>query len=436
MSTSTLSTPVASKSVLVKYKRLDKEARSPLFGVLDKFSIAEQVEVRRNSRQLPQLLMATWRETYTCLDFEEFQKQLIGEALQQFLRKMRRHFSSVRFNSDQLQEQLNLLERCGINELPGVRECEIRWDSSKGDNCAMWPLHSLPKLLTRLHRLQLHMPVQMGFVEQFGQLKLLALHEDVSPEAFAAIWDSCERLKCLQILGSGKADITGISRCTKLQELTLPVAAIDVSTATEICQLPQLKFLELQQKEANAETTLVAMSLILYCRTNDIKTIQINGSHLGSAEWLLSLELQRCMRLDGLMLIDCQFGAMDVTTLCMLPMLSYAAFCHCSNLNNEQVAAFVNACPVLTQLYLIDCPQLTIQLLYSLFNMRCIEQLGTPALGLYLQEGEPLLEEFKLNQAADTGIAGDTFGGQSCAARAVHISSTRVQAAINVSSPF
>ncbi|XP_023173608.2 uncharacterized protein LOC111601315 [Drosophila hydei] len=397
MSTSTLAAPATPKTVQVKYKRASKEATVALLGVLEKFSIDEQVAVRRNSRQLPKMLVAIWRENYKCLDFQDFQKQLLGDALQQFLRKMRRHFCSVRFNSDQLQEQLNLLERSGISELPGVNECVIKWDSSKGDCYAKWPLHSLPKLLSHLHRLELHMPIQWGFFEQFGQLKWLTLHEQISTEGLAAIWSGCDRLKCLQMLGCGSPDISGISKCAKLQELTLPVSVITECTASEICQLPQLMFLELQQKGDTAEKILKAMSLVLDRRTNDIKTLQINGSRLGHVEWLVKLKLQRCRRLDGLMLIDCHFGAKDITTLGSLPMLSYAAFCDCTDLTDKQVVDFVNGSPVLTQLYLIGCTKLTSKLLFHLFNMRCIERLGTPPLGLYLPAGEPLHQEFELN---------------------------------------
>ncbi|EDW13747.1 uncharacterized protein Dmoj_GI23714 [Drosophila mojavensis] len=404
MSSSTLTAPASPKSVEVKYKRVRKDANVALFGVLEKFSVAEQVTVRRSSRQLPKALVAVWREMYKCLDFEEFQKQLPGDALKQFVRKMRRHFFSVRFNCDQLQGQLNLLERSGIQELPGVHECVVKWDSSKGDCFAKWPLHSLPKLLPHLHRLELHMPLQWGFFEQFGRLKWLALHEDVSTEALAAIWLGCGRLKCLQILGRGTTDVTGISKSAKMQELTLPVVAVKEDSASEIFQLPHLKFLELLQQDAPAETTLQVMSLVLNRRTMDIKTLQINGSRLGPVDWLHGLELQRCPRLDGLMLIDCQFAGLDVTTLGSWPRLCYAAFCHCPDLTDKQVKDFVHGSPMLTQLYLIGCTQLTTKVLFDLFNMRCIQRLGTPTLGLYLQEGELLHKEFKLNFTMQTTL--------------------------------
>lgn len=454
MSSSTLTAPASPKSLEVRYNRtgVRKDASGPLLGVLEKLNVAEQVTVRRHSRQLPRMLVAVWREIYQCLDFEDFQKQLVGDALKQFVRKMRRHFLGVRFNYDQLQEQLNLLEHCGIQELPGVRDCVVKWDSSKGDCFAKWPLHSLAKLLPRLHRLELHMPLQWGFFEQFGRLKWLALHEDASAEALAAIWLGCGRLKCLQIMGRGTADISGISKSAKLQELTLPVAALTEDAASEIFQLPHLKFLELLQQDATPEATLQVISLVLNRRLADIKTLQINGSRLGPLDWLRGLQLQRCPRLDGLMLIDCQFAGLDVFTLGSWPRLCYAAFCHCPDLSDRQLKDFVHGSPMLTQLYLIGCTQLTTKVLFDLFNMRCIQRLGTPTLGLYLPEGELLHDEFQRNvssiaivynifslnsslsfllvtvhQADDARAAGHASRRQPHAERAVHICPDRVQ---------
>ncbi|KAL7729601.1 hypothetical protein ACLKA6_007884 [Drosophila palustris] len=385
------------KSGQVKCKRVDKTLNTEMLAVLQKFSVLEQIDIRRNYNLLPKVIMSTWRECFKHLDVHEFQQQLVGDALLQFLHKMRRHFTSVRFKSEQLQEQLNILDSSGIAELPAVRDCEITWDNSVEDNSTQWPLHALPKLLNRLTQLQVHMPVQVGFIEHFGQLKTLTLHEDVSREALTAIWNGCKCLKRLKLLGHDTPNTIGISQCLELRELTLPVAAFNASSAFEVLQMPQLQLLQLQQQQESTEATTEAVSLVLRQRALDIHSFQLNNSQLDGADWLPKLELHRCSHLKSLVLINCQFHELDMMTLGSLQVLEQATFSQCSDLTDLQVLNFAKSCPQLTQLHLLDCPRLTTKLLYNLCEWRCTDKMGDPPLQLDLGNSESLKEEFNLH---------------------------------------
>ncbi|XP_034486033.1 uncharacterized protein LOC117790644 [Drosophila innubila] len=383
------------KPVQGKNKRVDKTPNTELVAILEKFSVLEQVDIRRNCELLPKVIMSTWRECYKHLDMYEFQQQLIGDALHQFLYKMRRHFTSARFKGEQLQEQLNILDSSGIAELPDVRECEITWDNNMKDNSTQWPLHALPKLLGRLNHMQMYMPVKVGFIEHFGQLKSLSLHEEVSREALTAIWNGCKCLKRLKFFGGGTLNTIGISQCLELRELTLPVAAFNASSAFEVLQMPQLQLLELLPKDESTEATTDAISLVLRQRALDIYSFQLNSCQLDGANWLPKLELHRCIHLKSLVLIDCQFNELDMMSLGSLHVLDQATFCHCSDLKDSQVLNFAKACPQLTQLHLFDCKQLTTKLLYNLCEWRCCDKQGAPPLQLNLGDCQPLKEEFK-----------------------------------------
>ncbi|KAH8381422.1 hypothetical protein KR093_004517, partial [Drosophila rubida] len=362
--------------------------------VLKKFETTDQVVLRREARLLPKVIDAIWRDCFQHLDMYEFQQQLPGDTILSFLRKMRRHFVSVEFRSELLQEQLNILDRSGIAELPLVRDCVIRCDNTEPENATQWPLHTLPKFFKYLVQLQVFMPVHVGFIEHFKRLKYLTLHNVVSREALSAIWNGCKALKGLELLGPGRPNTIGISQCLQLRELTVNVACFNASSAFEVLQMPQMLHLELQQKAEPAEAVSEAICLVLRQRALGVHTIQLHGYRSEQQDWLLKMQLNRCLHLKCLVLSDCLFHGLDMQTLGTLPVLRHVTFWQCGDLRDSQVLHFAKACPQLRQLHLIDCEHLTCKLLYNLCEWRCSDKRGAPPLELDLGDNKQLKEEF------------------------------------------
>lgn len=378
----------------------NKQAQDPvaamdLVAVLKKFDVSEQVDIRRHYKLMPNVVMSLWRENYQLLDFREFQQHLLGEPLHTFLHKMRRHFTSVRFTSEQLQDELNILDHSGITELTAVRDCEITWDTkdnSTSTSTSQWPLHALPKLLCSLSHLTVHMPVQVGFIEHFSQLKSLKLHDDVSREALAAIWKSCKALERVELLGRGTPNTIGISQCVKLTALTLPVSSFNASSAFEILQTTNLRFLELQKQDELATPINGAIFLVVQQRSYDIDKIYINGKRLGS-HFMSVVNLHSCTSLTSLSLVDCLFGELEVNKMGTIPLLNNLTFNQCCDLSNVQLLDFVKASPQLAKLNLLSCSLLTDTFLYTLCEWRCMGKPFVPTLALYLEDCANLKEE-------------------------------------------
>lgn len=367
-----------------------------LLRILKNLEVTEQVNIRRHYEQMPKIIMSVWREHYTHLDMDEFRKQLVGESLQMFLQKMQRNFCSVRFKSEKLQEELNILDCSRITELIGVRQCEISWDSrdSSSIETSQWPLHALPKLLCSLTHLKIHMPVQVGFIEQFTQLKALTLYENVSREALAATWKNCKELERIELLGRGIADTNGIAQCEQLSEITLPLGSFNDSNAHEILLLPKLRSLELQKQDESATSIVDAILLVLQQRYLDIKEMSINGNRLDNT-LMSQLNLQRCFHLTSLTLIDCLFCKIKVNRLGKMQELTNLTFSLCSDLTNVQILDFVKACPQLQKLHLLSCEMLSDKFLYKLCEWRCQAKPIVPLLGLYLEDCANLKEQFE-----------------------------------------
>lgn len=373
----------------------DPATAMDVMAVLKKFNVSEQVTIRRNYKLMPNVVMSLWRENYQLLDFQEFQQHLLGEALHTFLHKMRCHFTSVRFSSENLQDELNILDRSGITELVAVRNCEITWETKENSASAgtsQWPLHSLPKLLCSLSHLTVHMPVQVGFIEHFAQLKSLKLHDDVSREALAAIWKSCKGLEHIELLGRGTPNTIGISQCVNLAELTLPVSSFNASSAFEILQTTNLRFLELQKQDESATPISGAIFLVVQQRSSDIDKIYINGKRLDS-HFLVVVNLHNCTSLTSLSLIDCLFGELELSKMGTIPLLKNLTFNQCCDLTDVQLLDFVKASPQLAKLNLLSCGLLTDTFLYSLCEWRCMGKPFVPTLALYLEDCANLKEE-------------------------------------------
>lgn len=395
MSASSGTNHVTQRHVKQKLSAGNKVPGMDLLKMLKTFDVSEQVNIRRHYELLPKVVMSVWQEQYTHLDLHEFQQHLLGESLHMFLYKMRRHFCSVRFKGEKLQEELNILESSNITELIGVRECEISWDSKDSSSTvtSQWPLHAIPKMLCSLSHLKIHMPVQVGFIEQFTQLKTLTLHENVSREVFAAIWKNCKELERIELLGRGTPNTIGIGQCEQLSELTLPVGSFNDSSAYEILQLSKLRFLELQKQDESATSIIDAVWLVLRQRTLDINKFRINGNRLDST-FLYMLNLRNCLHLTSLSLINCLFCELNVDKLGKMPELNNLTFSQCSDLTNAQLLDFVKACPQLAELHLLNCEMLTETFLYKLCEWRCQVKLIVPVLGLYLEDCANLREEF------------------------------------------
>ncbi|ALC46494.1 CG14316 [Drosophila busckii] len=380
--------------------RVDKDAQDLIRGVLDKLSLEEQVEVRRNSEELRETLVSLWRENCKHLDLQALQSQLLDQSLKQFMRRMRRHFRSVSLQGAQLQEQLNLLDRCGIKELPNVRQCCIAWSSSNRalSNVTQWPLHALPKLLSRLRSLELELPLQVKFVEQFTELKHLTLHASVNEHILGSIFTGCKCLTRLKLLGEQYESIAGIADCKQLRQLTLPVASFNASSAFEILELPQLQALELLLTKADAEAIMAAATLVLQQRAQQLEYLQLNAQRMQqAADWLPQLQLRRCKQLETLALLNCQFAAANLHELYLPHYCSSAMFSHCQDMQDEQLLDFVRSSAQLTQLHLINCSQLTGQLLYDLYKLRASKLCELSPLCLHLRDCPNIEAEFQLN---------------------------------------
>ncbi|XP_062121734.1 uncharacterized protein LOC133835707 [Drosophila sulfurigaster albostrigata] len=376
-------------------KRVAKMSNPETMAVLKRFETTDQVVLRRDACLLPKVITDVWRECFTHLDLYEFQQQLPGDSLLSFLRKMRRHFVSVEFRSELLQEQLNLLDRSGIAELPLVRDCVIRCDSNGIENATQWPLHTLPKFFKYLTQLQVEMPVHVGFIEHFKLLKSLTLHNVVSKEALSAIWTGCKALKRLQLLGPGHPNTIGISKCLELRELTLNVASFNASSAFELLQMPQLQFIELQQHSESVETVSEAICLVLRQRALDVHGIQLHGYRPEQVDWLVKMQLNRCSHLKSLVISDSLFHGLDMQSLGTLPVLRHVTFWQCFDLRDSQVLHFAKACPHLRQLRLLDCRHLTSKMLNEFCEWRCSIKRTSQPLELDLGNCQQLREEFE-----------------------------------------
>ncbi|KAH8349190.1 hypothetical protein KR084_012406 [Drosophila pseudotakahashii] len=339
--------------------------------VLRKLSIKDQTLLHRHFKKVPHAFNILWRDQHQRLDLGQMQLKLHGSNLYLFLQDMCKEFRSIHFRSEQLQEELNILEQAGIERLVHVEACEISWGKSlakRNINFPQWPFHALPKLLSNLTKLEVYAPVQVCFIEQFRKLESLKIYDAISSTALEAILSSDWPLMQLHLPGDLTYQLLGISKCEHLTNILVNLQTF-LTSPNEILQLPKLLVLRITQLTENGET-LKALSKVIHEKGSQLKSFQLNCSFIDHCKYLTQLELNRCHRLDELELVDCQFEYQDMTKLCLPASQSYAMFSNCPDLMDWQLLDFIKASPKLKELVLVECPKLTEALLHNVVKVR------------------------------------------------------------------
>ncbi|EDW81019.1 uncharacterized protein Dwil_GK11243 [Drosophila willistoni] len=392
------------KAIIPKRMKRKAEDLSRISNVLSKLSIRDQLSLEQNYRDIPKTCTSVWRAHEKHLDLRNIEGRLSGDSLKIFLQAMWRDFHRVYFDSDRLQEELNILESAGIDSLPGVQYAEISWngEQTKKYYPPQWPLHALPKLLKGLRRLKVHSPVQVCFIEQFPKLEYLTLYDEVNTIAMRAILDGgCKRLKHLHFLGKHTDhQLQGVSKCgSQLKDLVFTVETF-LSSWEEILLLPELLVLELRPNE-NVARTIEAMSHVVRTKGQQIKSLQINCHLLDSplSDCLGQLNLkEHCHHFGGLVLTQSRFNDMDISALKLPPVHGYAVFCQCSDLKNYQLIDFIkSSCAKLREIFLINCPLLTERLIDEIYKIRSSEHATTSPLVIKLDDCPNLWTYYEKN---------------------------------------
>lgn len=341
-------------------------------NILKKLTIQEQAFITQKYKKVPQGLIALWKKDYTRLELGKMQWQLRGENLHCFLKLMRVHFQSAHFRCEQLQEELNILEKAGIGELPQVSSCVINRGNSveweKNPNFQQWPFHALPRLLTNLSELQIFSPIYACFIDQFKKLETLKIHDGISKSAMKAIMESDIPLQTLHFYSKRLHILKGISMRTHLENLMVNLNTFQ-KCREEIVQLPNLLDVQIYDT-SDPEETLQALIFLIDRSTIIMKRFRLNCGFMFHSECLKQLNLKRCCALHELHLVNCQFDYEDIAKLNLPVSQSYAAFFNCPDLTDVQLLDFYKSCPNLKQFILGSCPQLTGELLHNVLKVR------------------------------------------------------------------
>ncbi|XP_016941657.4 uncharacterized protein [Drosophila suzukii] len=338
--------------------------------VLRKLSIKDQTLLHRHFKNVPEAFNILWRDQHQRLDLGQMQWKLHGSDLHLFLQDMCTEFRSIHFRSEQLQEELNILEQAGIERLVHVETCEISWGNSmiKNINFPQWPFHALPKLLSNLTHLEIYAPVQACFIEQFRNLESLKIHQEISSSALEAILRNEAPLMQLHLLGDFNYQLFGISKCKHLKNLLVNLQTF-LSSPNEILRLPKLLVLGITKLTENGDS-LKALSKVIKEKGSQLESFKLNCSFMDHGKYLSQLQLNRYLSLDELELVDCKFEDQEMTKLCLPVTQSYAMFGNCPDLMDDQLLDFIKASTKLNELVLIECPKLTEALLHDVVKVR------------------------------------------------------------------
>ncbi|EDV48654.1 uncharacterized protein LOC6551746 [Drosophila erecta] len=339
--------------------------------VLRKLNVNDQTLLHRHVGQIPDALHMLWKLQHPRLNFEFMQRKLRRSDLELFLQEMIKDMPSIRFRSEHLQEELNILERANIGRLLHVKCCAITWDSSPSNRNTKfphWPFLALPRLMSHLTELDIYCPVQDCFIDQFGKLEALKIVEEISAPAMEAIYLSGAPLKCLDLPGAHTYPIRGISHCKHLNNLLVHLNTF-LTGHNEIIQLPQLAELRITQIRESKDTAK-ALSYVVQEKGNELVDIQIDCSFADHANCLSELALNRCMNLTQLKLSNCVFEYQDMAQLCLPVSITCAQFSNCPDLTDEQLLDFIKANTKLEELIVDQCPELTENLLHGVLKVR------------------------------------------------------------------
>ncbi|XP_068159280.1 uncharacterized protein [Drosophila tropicalis] len=426
-------TQVLSEADLSLLNAIDEEPTTEegqkLKQLFQNLSISDQLILYNEFRLLPQACNALWRSKYKKLDFRKLEKNLSGGSLCYFLNCMMDHFKYVYFQADRLQANLNVLEKAGVKSLNNVQHCELLMMPSgtrspsdsetesvsflksklskhcdgEGDvakektkcNMAQWPLHALPKLLRNLRRLKIYCDVQVHFIEHFKSLQQLILYAYISQTALTGILERCTHLKRLFLKAdTNNLHIHNIGKCRELQDISLPTRLFN-EERERVMALPDLQLLELTHCERNPDVTLECLRFILeQQRAADVEILQLDCRCFDGPHWMQFVGLKHCTRLRGLVLINCQFNDREIAELEMPAIQKYLVFSSCHDLKEYQLLDMIKRCPNLCELYLIDCPQLTGQVLQGIYRIRRSETADFP-LNIVLSRCKQLRDDYQ-----------------------------------------
>ncbi|XP_050745057.1 uncharacterized protein LOC108023603 [Drosophila biarmipes] len=339
--------------------------------VLRKLSIKDQTLLHRHFKNVPEAFNTLWKDQHQRLDLGQMQWKLHGSNLNLFLQDMYSDFRSIHFRSEQLQEELNILEQAGIERLVHVESCEISWGNSVNKNITnvpQWPFHALPKLLSNLLHLEIHAPIQACFIEQFRRLETLKMHQEISNSALEEILSSEAPLMQLHFPGDFTYPLLGISKCKHLKSLLINLQSF-LSSPNEILRLSKLLVLKITKLTKSGDS-LKALSKVIAEKGSHLKSLQLNCSFMDHGKYLSELGLNRCLSLEKLELVDFKFKDQDMTKLCLPVTQRYAIFGNCPELFDDQLLDFIKASPRLIELVLIECPKLTEALLHDVVKVR------------------------------------------------------------------
>ncbi|BFF90280.1 uncharacterized protein DMAD_08833 [Drosophila madeirensis] len=376
---------------------MEAQALAEVQTIIKKLDVSKQVILGRVYKNVPDACNAIWKSEYNCLDLQKMELKLRGSDLQTFIQKMFADFRGAHFRCQQLQDELNILDQAGIRELPNVKRCEITWGTAmqrRTNTFPQWPFHALPALMRNLRCLEIHSPLEVCFIEGFKQLQELRFHGEVETWVLKGILASGLPLRLLHFLGSHSPDIKGISQCQQMENLMIN-QSVFLANKEEIFSLPQLHILEIK-KLTECKDTMKNLRHIIREREEYLRIFRLNCSFISSAQQLIPLELHRCRCMDGLELIDCNFGNQEMLSLGLPVTHKHAVFCNCSNLLEDQVLDFIQANSKLRQLVFIHCPSLTEELLSKIYKLRRHEKKSFP-LKIKFKGSPDIWEAYKKN---------------------------------------
>lgn len=339
--------------------------------VLRKLNVNDQTLLHRHVGHIPDALHMLWRLQHPRLNFELMQRKLHGSDLELFLQEMITDIPSIKFRSESLQDELNILERANIKRLLHVKCCTITWKNStsqKNTKFPHWPFLALPKLMSNLTDLDIYCPVQDCFIDQFAKLEALKIAEEISKPAMDAIYLSGAPLKCLNLSGSHTYPTSCISHCKYLSNLFVNLDTF-LAGQNEILKLPSLTELKITEIRENKDTTK-ALANVVQTKGNELVGIQINCIFEDHIKCLSDLTLNCCINLTELQLSNCIFAYQDIVKLCLPVGITFARFTNCPDLTDEQLLDFIKANAEMEELLLDQCPELTEDLLHGVLKVR------------------------------------------------------------------
>ncbi|KAH8334889.1 hypothetical protein KR074_000803 [Drosophila pseudoananassae] len=343
-----------------------------LGSILKKLTIQEQALISQKYKKVVKSLLHLWQNDYKNLELGKLQWQLRGENMHCFLNHMREHFQSIVFRSEQLQEELNILEEAGVEELPQVTSCQIapsnkvNWE--KKPHFVQWPFHALPKLLINLRSLETLTPIQSSFIDQFKKLEDLKIHEGISNSALKAIMESDLPLRKLHLFTNGLHILEGISNHSHLKDLMVNLSTFQ-NSRDEIIRLPNLLDLKIHET-TDPEETLEAIKFVIDRNSSAIKSFKLNSGFVFNGANLKKIKLSRCCDLYEILLAHCQFDCRDMAMLNLPVSPVLAVFFDCPDLTDLQLLDFYKSCPNLKEIVLGGCPLLTEEVLHNIVKVR------------------------------------------------------------------